>query len=172
MRSFLLILITALITAVATAFLYTPVSVLIFKVTEPSFGYPIKNGAGQMTIRNDVFGKGDYGAKRNGGRSHSGIDIAAEMNAPVYASRSGIVFRGNVPTGYGKYILLYHPDGTQTLYGHLSNWAVNTGKTVRKGELIGFVGKTGNAANKNMVPHLHFEIRSDGDPVDPIGSMR
>ena len=172
MRPFLLMLITALITAAVTVVLYTPVSLVIFKLTEPSFGYPVKNVAGRMTIRNDIFGDGDFGARRSGGRAHSGVDIAAEVNAPVYSSKSGIAFRGNVPTGYGKYVLIYHPDGTQTLYGHLSNWAVNTGKQVRKGDLIGFVGKTGNAANKNILPHLHFEIRSDGDPIDPVGEMR
>ncbi|MFH1190430.1 MAG: M23 family metallopeptidase [Candidatus Omnitrophota bacterium] len=172
MRSFLLALVTAMVTAAVTVILYTPVSVAIFKLTEPVFGYPVKGDIGKMTIRNDVLGDGDFGAKRSGGRTHSGIDISAAMNSPVYASKSGIVFRGNVPTGYGKYILIYHPDGTQTMYGHLSGWAVNTGKQVRKGDLIGFVGKTGNAKNKNILPHLHFEIRTDGDPVDPVGAMR
>ncbi|MBU0606077.1 MAG: M23 family metallopeptidase [Candidatus Omnitrophica bacterium] len=172
MRSFLLILSTAIITAVVTFFLYTPVSLLIFKITEPSFGYPIKSETGRMIIRNDVLGNGGFGAKRRGGRTHSGVDIAAKLNTPVYASKSGIAFRGNVPTGYGKYILIYHPDGTQTLYSHLFNWAVNTGKQIHKGDLIGFVGKTGNAANKKILAHLHFEIRSDGDPVDPTGAMR
>ncbi|MCX5678184.1 MAG: M23 family metallopeptidase [Candidatus Omnitrophica bacterium] len=172
MKLFFSILITVIITAVATIFLYEPASVLIFKITEPSFGSPIKSPSGHLAIRHDVFGSGDFGAKRNGGRSHSGVDISAEVGTPVYASKSGIVFRGNIPTGYGKYVLLYHPDGTQTMYGHLSNWAVNTGKKVHKGELIGFVGKTGNAANKNIQPHLHFEIRADGDPVDPAEAIR
>jgi len=172
MKLFLPILITAIITAAATAFLYEPVSILIFKITEPSFKPPIKSASGHLTIRNDVLGDGDFGAKRNGGRAHSGVDISADIGTPVYASKSGIAFRGNVPTGYGRYILIYHPDGTQTVYGHLSNWAVNTGRKVRRGELVGFAGKTGNAANRNMRPHLHFEIRTDGDPVDPIGAIR
>lgn len=172
MKSFFLILVTIVLTAIATAFLYEPVSLYVFKIAEPSFASPIKNASGHLTIRNDVFGKGDFGARRNGGRSHSGVDISADVSTPVYAAKSGIAFRGNVPTGYGKYILIYHPDGTQTMYGHLSNWVVNTGKKVRRGELIGFVGKTGNASNKNMQPHLHFEVREDGDPVNPIDAMR
>jgi len=172
MKLFLSILATAIITATATIFLYEPASVLIFKITEPSFGSPIKSASGHLTVRHDAFGNGDFGARRNGGRTHSGVDISAEVGTPVYASKSGIVFRGNVPTGYGKYVLIYQPDGIQTMYGHLSDWAVNTGKKVRKGDLIGFVGKTGNAANKKMQPHLHFEIRADGSPIDPAGAMR
>ena len=171
-RSFLPIFITAVITAVATAVLYEPVSVAVYRITEPSFGYPIKSATGHLVIRNDALGDGGFGSKRSGGRTHSGIDIQAPVSTPVYASKSGIAFRGNAPTGYGKYILLYHPDGFQTMYGHLSNWAVNTGQKVHKGDLVGFVGKTGNSANKRIQPHLHFEIRTDGDPVEPSGKMR
>lgn len=172
MKLSLSILVAVIITAAATIFLYEPAALLIFKITEPSFGGPIKSASGRLTIRHDVLGNGEFGAKRNGGRSHSGVDISAEVGAPVYASKSGIAFRGNVPTGYGKYVLIYHPDGTQTMYGHLLKWAVNTGKKVRKGELIGFVGKTGNAANKNMQSHLHFEMRVDGNPIDPADAVQ
>lgn len=172
MKPFFSILIAVIITAAAVIFLYEPAAVLIFRITEPSFGSPVKNASGRLAIRNDVFGKGSFGTKRNGGRSHTGVDISAKVGDPVYAAKSGIAFRGNVPTGYGKYILIHQPDGTQTMYGHLSNWAVNTGKKVRRGDLIGFVGKTGNASNKNMQPHLHFEIREDGKPVDPVDEMQ
>lgn len=168
----MIIFITVIITAAVTSLLYEPISLAIYKMTEPSFGYPIKSTTGKLTIRNDAFGDGAFGSKRSGGRSHSGIDISASVETPVYASKSGLAFRGNVPTGYGKYILLYHPDGFQTMYGHLSSWAINTGQKVHKGDLVGFVGKTGNAANKNIQPHLHFEIRANGDPIDPHDRMR
>lgn len=166
------ILIAVIITATAVSLLYDKTAVTFYKITEPYFGYPIKGPADKIVIRNDAFGEGDFGSKRRGGRTHSGIDILAAIGTPVYASKSGIAFRGNVPTGYGRYVLIYHPDSSETIYGHLSNWAVNTGQKVRKGDLVGFVGKTGNAANKNIEPHLHFEIRIDDEPVDPHGRMR
>ncbi len=171
MKLFPPIIAAVIVTVIATVLLYDPVSIIFYKITEPSFSCPIKSAGGPLSIRSDAFGDGDFGSKRRGGRTHSGVDISAAVDTPVYAAKSGVVFRGNVPTGYGKYILIYHPDKTQSMYGHLSNWAVNTGKRVRRGELIGFVGKTGNAANKNMQPHLHFEVRADGDPVDPTDIM-
>ena len=77
-----------------------------------------------------------------------------------------------MPTGYGKYIMIYHPDGFQTMYGHLSDYRVATGKNIRQGDVIGLTGKTGNAAYKAIQPHLHFEIRKDGEPQDPRRLMR
>ena len=68
--------------------------------------------------------------------------------------------------------MIYHPDGCLTYYGHLSEWAAPAAKHVRKGELIGYVGKTGNAASKSMQPHLHFEIRKSGEPQDPRRLMK
>jgi murein DD-endopeptidase MepM/ murein hydrolase activator NlpD len=156
-------------TALLTALAYNPASVALFKLTEPYFKYPVK---GQIVIRNDSFGEGDFGAKRRGGRSHAGIDILAEEGSDVYAAKSGIVSCGNVPTGYGKYVMILHPDGLQTMYGHLSEQTVYSGKRVRRGELIGRVGKTGNADNKFMQPHLHFEIRSRDGAIDPRGLVR
>lgn len=167
-----LFFITVITTAVITAMLYQPVSLGIYRITEPYFAYPVKADHDKLAIRNDALGDGEFGAKRSGGRTHAGIDILARVGTPVYASKSGIAFRGNVPTGYGRYVMIYHPDGLQTMYGHLTNWTVNTGQKVRRGELVGFVGKTGNAANKNIQPHLHFEIRKDGEPMDPQPLMR
>ena len=173
MRRLFLFFLTVVATAVITAILYKPVSVAVFMVAEPYFGQPVKPDRGRsIIIRNDAMGDGDYGTKRSGGRTHTGIDIQAPVGTPVYASKSGIAFCGNVPTGYGRYVMIYHPDGTQTMYGHLSNWAVSSTKQVHKGQMIGFVGKTGNAASKLMQPHLHFEIRKDGEPIDPQPLMR
>ena len=174
MRSRVSFILTVIITAVISIALYRPVSVLVFRVAEPYYGFPVKAGAtgGKFVIRNDALGDGDFGTKRSGGRSHTGIDIQAAVGTPVYASKSGIAFCGNVPTGYGRYVMIYHPDGTQTMYGHLSNWAVGSTQQVRKGEMIGYVGKTGNAASRMMQPHLHFEIRIDGEPVAPQPLMR
>jgi murein DD-endopeptidase MepM/ murein hydrolase activator NlpD len=160
------------VTVSVTIFLYDPVSILLYKIREPYFRRPIITGSSRIVIRNDAHGSGEFGTKRRNGRSHSGIDISAAVGTPVYAAKSGIAFRGNVPTGYGKYVMIYHPDGYQTYYGHLSDWAIASVKHVKQGELIGYVGKTGNAAAKSMQPHLHFEIRKNGEPQDPRKLMR
>lgn len=171
MRLLSVALITAL-AVIATIILYEPATIAFFKLTEPYFASPVKGDMKNLTIRNDALGEGEYGAKRRNGRFHAGVDILASVGTPVYASKSGLAFFGNVPTGYGKYVMIRHPDGTQTFYGHLSDWYGKAPRRVNRGELIGFVGKTGNAANKLMQPHLHFEIRKDGEPVDPRGLIR
>ena len=169
---FLAIALTAFISCSITAIAYKPLARAIYKIREPYFIYPIKAVSNRLTIRNDSHGDGQFGAERRNGRTHAGIDFQAPIGAEVYAARSGIAFRGNVPTGYGKYIMIYHPDGYQTMYAHLSNWAVSSTQEVHRGDLIGFVGKTGNAANSSIQPHLHFEIRLNGEPVDPRNITR
>lgn len=173
MRSKNLILAVVVVVIVfITALLHEPASVLLYKLKEPLFLRPIISGSAQIIVRNDAHGSGDFGTKRRNGRSHSGIDMLAPVGTPVYAAKSGIAFRGEVPTGYGKYIMIYHPDGYQTYYGHLSEWVAPSTKRVRQGELIGYVGKTGNAAARSMQPHLHFEIRLNGEPRDPHKLMK
>jgi murein DD-endopeptidase MepM/ murein hydrolase activator NlpD len=142
-------------------------------MTEPAFKCPIAiNSSEGVVIRNDAWGDGEFGSKRSNGRTHAGIDIQAPVGTPVMASKSGLAFRLNVPTGYGKYVLIYHPDGGITLYGHLSDWNIDSGARVRRGDVIGFVGKTGNAKSKLIEPHLHFEIRKDNVPQDPRKLMK
>jgi len=155
-----------------TVFLYKPVSIFLYRIREPFFSRPIISSSSRIVARNDAHGSGEFGTRRRNGRFHSGIDILAPVGTPVYAAKSGIAFRGEVPTGYGKYIMIYHPDGYQTYYGHLSDWVAASTKYVRRGELIGHVGKTGNAASKSIEPHLHFEIRFDGEPQNPRRLMR
>ena len=162
----------SILTAMIVALVYEPISLAMFHLVEPYFVCPIKSESGKVIIRNDSHGDGEFGAKRNGGRFHSGIDIEAPVGTPVFAAKSGLAFCGNVPTGYGKYVMIYHPDSYQSFYGHLSGFCITSVKKVRKGDIIGFVGKTGNAANKNIAPHLHFEIRKDGVPQDPRDLMK
>lgn len=163
----------AFLSCLSTAVLYKPVSVAIYTLTEPYFEYPIKTDPGSgMVIRNDAGGGGEFGAKRLNGKFHTGIDIQAPLMTPVRASKSGLAFCLNVPTGYGKYILIYHPDGFQTIYSHLSEWNIISAHQVRRGDIIGFVGKSGNANRRNIAPHLHFEIRKDNEPQDPRKLMR
>ena len=89
---------------------------------------------------------------------HPGIDIAAGLGAPIYASDTGvIVFAGLSLYGYGNLVIIDHGNGWQTAYGHLSQINVSCGGAVFQGQLIGLAGSTGNSTG----PHLHFEMRSD-----------
>ena len=173
MKKYIVIALSAAaVTAFATILLYRPVSLLIYNIREPYFARPIRDLSASMVVRNDAHGDGEFGSKRRNGRSHSGIDILAPVGTPVYASKSGTAFKGEVPTGYGRYVMIYHPGGYQTYYGHLSDWAINAVQHVKRGDLIGYVGKTGNASSKSIQPHLHFEIRRYGEPQDPRRLMR
>ncbi|MBI4974551.1 MAG: M23 family metallopeptidase [Candidatus Omnitrophica bacterium] len=172
MKQWHIIIGSALTAALGVVVLHQPVSLALYKIKEPYFQCPLKAESKKLAIRNDLKGSGDFGAKRRNGRSHSGIDILAEIGTPVYAAKSGIAFPGNVPTGYGKYVMIYHPDGFQTIYGHLLNYIVRPTQKVRQGERIGYVGKTGNAVYRSVQPHLHFEIKDKGDPRDPKPLMR
>ena len=157
---------------ILTCVLYKPVSLIYYKIKEPYFSCPIRTDSGKIEIRNDAYGDGEFGAKRKNGRTHAGIDIRAPVGTPVYASKSGMAFRIYVPTGYGRYVMIYHPDGYQTIYAHLSEWKIPPATKIRMGQIIGLVGKTGNASNKRIDPHLHFEIRKDGQALDPREDMR
>jgi murein DD-endopeptidase MepM/ murein hydrolase activator NlpD len=104
---------------------------------------------------------------RSGGR-HAGIDILAPNGAEVRAAASGIAeYTGNGMRGYGNTVVLDHGEGITTLYGHLATIRVQSGETVATGAVIGTVGRSGNAT----AYHLHFELRVDGEAVDPIPYM-
>ena len=113
-----------------------------------------------------------YGIRVNpihgGGEWHTGVDIAADFGAPVYAAAMGTVEAANWNGGYGQYIKLAHGNGYESVYAHLSGIAVVSGQTVRKGEIIGFVGSTGYSTG----PHLHFEIFVDGENIDPLYMLK
>ncbi len=95
---------------------------------------------------------------------HRALDIAAAIGVPIYASESGYVnYAGWNNTGYGNMLLLSHGGGFETLYGHLSEWYVDPGQYVTKGQLIAAMGSSGNSTG----PHLHFEIRVNGVPSNP-----
>lgn len=95
---------------------------------------------------------------------HKGVDLAAPSGTPVYAPADGVVGKAEWFGGYGNYIQLEHGGNIETRYGHLSGYAVTAGEHVHKGELIGYVGATGDATG----PHLHYEVRIAGDAVDPM----
>ncbi len=96
-------------------------------------------------------------------RFHKGLDIQAPKLAPVVATAEGAVaFSGTNPT-YGNYVMLDHGGGVQTVYAHLHERLVTAGKRVQRGETIGLIGMTGRAT----APHVHYEVRVNGIPVDP-----
>lgn len=98
-------------------------------------------------------------------RLHAGTDIGAQYGAEITAAAAGTVsIATHGSTGYGNYVMLSHADGSVTLYGHMSSLAVSVGQTVTQGQVIGYVGSTGNSTG----PHLHFEVRINGSPVDPM----
>lgn len=100
---------------------------------------------------------------------HQGIDIGAPLETPVNAADSGfVVFAGWDTTGFGKVILIDHGNGYVTLYGHLDRFAVAVGDSVKKGQLIGRVGNTGNSTG----PHLDFRIRQNGVWRNPFGFLK
>ncbi|MBM3248250.1 MAG: M23 family metallopeptidase [Candidatus Omnitrophica bacterium] len=119
-------------------------------------------------LRNDVYGKGHFGARRNGGRKHAGVDFLAEVGTDVVAVRSGWVINAEFHRGLGNYVEIQHSKNLITIYGHLSQILVKKGQRVCQGQIIGKVGKTGNANYKAMLPHLHFEIRVNKRPIDPM----
>ena len=98
---------------------------------------------------------------------HSGMDIAAPLDTPVYAPANGLVIFSGWNGGYGKAIELDNGEingkRVSSLFGHLNNWIVESGQTVNKGEIIGYVGNSGNSTGS----HLHFGVRENGKPVNP-----
>ncbi len=102
------------------------------------------------------------------GRLHGGIDIAdgGVYGQSIVAADSGtVILAGNQGDGYGNYVIIDHGNGYKTLYGHMSSVAAYTGQQVSQGEVIGYVGSTGNSTG----PHLHFEIRVNDVQTDPLG---
>jgi murein DD-endopeptidase MepM/ murein hydrolase activator NlpD len=100
------------------------------------------------------------------GRMHEGIDIAAGYGTPIAAAASGTVIYAGWMGGYGNLIIIDHGGGIATAYGHQSSFAVGGGP-VSQGQVIGYVGCTGHCFG----PHLHFEVRVNGSPVDPLGYL-
>ena len=97
-------------------------------------------------------------------RFHSGVDLYAPSGTPIYACESGQVIKAEYHGGYGYCILIYHGGSFATFYAHLSGFAVGVGQNVSRGQIIGYVGTTGYATG----PHLHLEVRVNGQAQDPM----
>lgn len=99
---------------------------------------------------------------------HTGLDLAAKEGTPVYATADGVVEYARINGGYGNYILINHPLGFKTAYGHLSKFNVKSGQYVQKHDLIGYVGNTGRSTG----PHLHYEILYLHKWLDPSDFLK
>ena len=124
-------------------------------LTSRGFARP---GAGRLTS--------GYG--RRWGRLHAGIDLASGIGSPVRAAADGRVESAGWEGGYGRAVRITHSDGTVTIYGHMSALLVDSGERVVAGQLIGREGNTGQSTG----PHLHFEVRVNGTPVNPLPWLR
>jgi murein DD-endopeptidase MepM/ murein hydrolase activator NlpD len=100
--------------------------------------------------------------------SHPGIDIAVPLGTPVRAAGGGSVSEAGYNADYGLFVLLRHPSGYETMYGHMSRLITAEGDEVQAGEVIGLSGNSG----RSTAPHLHFEIRRDAKSIDPLELVR
>jgi murein DD-endopeptidase MepM/ murein hydrolase activator NlpD len=115
---------------------------------------PITSGYG---VRNNPFDKGSEGF-------HPGIDIGAPYGAPIYAATVGVVSYAGPAQGFGNEVILTHPGGIQTVYGHMERILVTAGQSVRAGAPIALVGSEGESTGA----HLHFEVHVGNETVDPL----
>ena len=99
---------------------------------------------------------------------HGGIDIAAPNGTPIMASKAGVVVISQYGSSYGNYVVISHPDGTRTLYAHMSQRNVSAGDTVRQGQTVGLVGSTGSSTGN----HLHFETWTGSSSSSRVNPMQ
>jgi murein DD-endopeptidase MepM/ murein hydrolase activator NlpD len=97
-------------------------------------------------------------------RFHAGLDFGAAWGSPIVAAADGTVVAAGYGGGYGRQVQIAHGGGILTLYGHMSSIAATAGEPVRQGQVIGYVGSSGLSTG----PHLHFEVKVNGQPVDPM----
>jgi LysM repeat protein len=129
----------------------------------------LARSSGSPTVQSYPIYSGYYlrpisgGRKSQGLHGHNGVDLASPVGTPVFASAEGRVIvsrQGGYNGGYGTYIVISHPNGTQTLYAHMSANKVSVGQQIAQGQTIGAVGLTGRTTG----PHLHFEVRGAKNP--------
>ena len=126
---------------------------------------PIRQGSGSMIW--PVGGTFTSPFGQRWGRLHAGIDIAAAVGTPIRAAESGKVVLASWTGGYGNYTCIQHSGSLSTCYAHQVRYGTSVGANVSKGDVIGYVGNTGNSTGA----HLHFETRVGGNPVDPMGYL-
>jgi murein DD-endopeptidase MepM/ murein hydrolase activator NlpD len=124
---------------------------------QPIHNLDLRRIGSYFGVRTDPF----YKVKK----FHYGVDFSASIGTEIYATGNGKVIEvDNSMRGYGRTIVIDHGYSYQTQYSHLSRFAVQPGQEVKRGQVIGYVGNTG----KSSAPHLHYEVRKNGVPVNPI----
>jgi murein DD-endopeptidase MepM/ murein hydrolase activator NlpD len=102
------------------------------------------------------------------GKLHAGVDLAAPHGTPIYAAAAGTVIMARWYGGYGNCVMIQHDDGVVSVYGHQSRMVATEGQRLTAGQLLGYVGDTGHSFGD----HLHFEIRINDQPTEPMAFMR
>jgi murein DD-endopeptidase MepM/ murein hydrolase activator NlpD len=120
---------------------------------------PITSSFGQR--EDPILGNGE-------GEFHTGIDISAPNGVPIRATGDGVVQTAEMSGGYGREVVIDHGHGVETVYGHMSGFAVVAGQTVLRGQVIGYVGHSGRTTGS----HLHYEVRIRNTPVNPHKYLR
>ncbi|MFZ1742878.1 MAG: M23 family metallopeptidase [Pontixanthobacter sp.] len=124
----------------------------------------------RMPLNNSAL-TSNYGMRTHpvlgGRRAHKGVDLAAPVGTPIYATADGVVSKAERFSSYGLFVSIEHGAQLQTRFAHMSRIAVADGERVKKGDIIGYVGSTGRSTG----PHLHYEVRVDGVAVNPIPYM-
>jgi murein DD-endopeptidase MepM/ murein hydrolase activator NlpD len=136
---------------------------------QQSGDFPIRQGSGSMIWPVNGPITGAFGEQRPG-HIHAGIDIAAPIGTPIHAADDGrvVLMQGvGASGGYGNYTCVQHSASLSTCYAHQSRFGTSVGASVDKGQVIGFVGNTGHSFGA----HLHFEVRINGTPVNPLGYL-
>ncbi|MGI9080950.1 MAG: murein hydrolase activator EnvC family protein [Thermoleophilaceae bacterium] len=133
-------------------------------VPRPGAG-PIRRGSGRLIWPVNGPLTSPFGPR--GGRLHAGLDISAPGGTPIRAADSGRVVLLGFTGGYGNYTCVQHTSSMSTCYAHQSGYATSSGAGVRQGQVIGYVGNTGNSFGN----HLHFEVRIGGSPMNPLGYL-
>jgi murein DD-endopeptidase MepM/ murein hydrolase activator NlpD len=126
---------------------------------------PIRQGSGALIWPVNGAFTSPFGMRW--GRLHAGIDIAAPEGTPIRAADDGTVILAGWTGGYGNYTCISHGGALSTCYAHQSRYGTSTGANVGKGQVIGYVGNTG----QSFGAHLHFEVRVNGAPQDPMGYL-
>ena len=126
---------------------------------------PAVSGSGRLSW--PVSGPVTSGFGSRWGRMHEGIDIAVGPGTPVHAAAAGTVIYAGWMEGYGNLVVIDHGNGLSTAYGHNSALASSVGQGVSAGQVIAYSGSTGHSTG----PHVHFEVRVNGSPVDPLGYL-
>lgn len=133
---------------------------------------PIQHGSGNLSMPLKAHITSPFGWRRHPifgvRRFHSGIDLAGPNRSAIRSADSGSVLYTGWYGGYGKVVIVSHGNGMATLYAHLSRTAVSVGQNVSKGDVIGYEGTTGFSTG----PHLHFEVRVNGKPNNPLNYLR